>query len=448
MLLRFKGFAFVAIVLVTVVLVVGSPASAQADQWTGWMGDQRDGVYRSSGDVALGPSTEIVWKHAIGGGYAGPSVDNDKIFVFDYELAGGSVENNPGRRVDLSGKERLLALDAKTGEEIWQHAYDCPYSISYPAGPRCTPTVDGDRVYTLGSEGDLRCINVADGNLVWKTNFKSDFEAEVPIWGFSSHPLVDGELLYTMVGGDGQGVVAFDKMTGDIRWKSLDARAGYCPPSIIEFAGVRQLIIYHPEAVASLNLTDGSEYWSLPIKPMYDMSITRPMVEGSQMYVSGIRTEAMMIALNPNEPSAKEAWFGKPKDAVHCSNSTPLLVDGVIYGADCNEGSLIAVDAKDGSRLWSTFDATRQGEDRFVKHGTAFLTRIGETDQYLILSEIGDLIVAELTREGYKELGRKHILEPTGEAFGRGVVWSHPAYVDGVAYARNDEEIVAVRLAK
>lgn len=443
MLLRFKGFALAAFAF----FATGS-FSAYADQWTGWMGDDREGVYRSQGDVALGPETKVLWKHPIGGGYAGPSVADGKIFVFDYKIASGSVENDPGRRVNLSGRERLLALDAETGNEIWQHQYECPYSISYPAGPRCTPTVDGDRVYTLGSEGDLRCINIADGSVKWKTNFKEDFAAEVPIWGFASHPLIDGDLLYTMVGGDGQGVVAFDKITGAVRWKTLDARAGYCPPSMIQFGGEQQLIIYHPEGVVSLDPIDGSQFWTIPIAPLYDMSINRPMVDGSKMYVSGIRTQAMLIALNPNEPSAKEEWFEDGKQAVHCANSTPMFVDGVVYGTDCNEGSLIAVDAKDGSRLWSTFAATQPNETRFVKHGTAFLTRIGETNQYLILSEIGDLIVAKLTRDGYEELGRKHILEPTGEAFGRDVLWSHPAYVDGIAYARNDKEIVAVKIEK
>lgn len=441
--LRLKGFALAALAI-----VVGMPTSLPADQWTGWMGDQRDGVYRPDGKVALGPESEILWKLPIGGGYAGPAVADGKVFVFDYQLESGEVQNDPGQRVNLGGRERLIAIDAATGQEIWQHSYDCPYSISYPAGPRCTPTVDGDRVYTLGSEGDLRCIKVSDGSLIWKTNFKTDFAAEVPIWGFASHPLVVGDLIYTMVGGDGQGVVAFDKMSGKVRWKSLDARAGYCPPSIIQIGGVKQLMIYHPEGVVSLNPVDGSEYWSLPITPDFDMSINHPVVEGTRMYVSGIRSVALMIELDSAKPSAKEQWYGEPKQAVHCANSTPMFVDGVVYGTDCIEGSLMAVDAADGSRLWKTFEATQPEEERLARHGTAFLTRIGETDQYLLFSEIGDLILAELTRDGYKELGRKHILEPTGEAFGRDVVWSHPAYVDGIAYARNDDEIVAVSLGE
>ena len=127
---------------------------------------------------------------------------------------------------------------------------------------------------------------------------------------------------------------------------------------------------------------------------------------------------------------------------------TPMFVDGVIYGTDCNEGSLIAVNSKDGSRLWKTFDATKPGEKRLVKHGTAFLTRIGDSDRYLVMSETGDLQMARMTKTGYEDLGRFKILEPTAECFRRPVVWSHPAYANRTAYARNDKEIVAVDLAK
>ena len=155
-----------------------------------------------------------------------------------------------------------------------------------------------------------------------------------------------------------------------------------------------------------------------------------------------------MIGLDPNQPAAEEVWRGEPKDAVHSGNSTPLFVGGVIYGTDCNDGSLIAVDGENGSRLWETFEATKPGETRFVRHGTAFVTRIGETDRYFLMSETGDLLIARLTAKGFEELGRFHVLEPTAECFGRSVVWSHPAYANRTAYVRNDKEIVAVDLAK
>ncbi|KAA1262073.1 Outer membrane protein assembly factor BamB precursor [Rubripirellula obstinata] len=438
-------------------LVTDSKHSA-ADEWRGWMGNDRDGVYRETGVIDQIPEDglEIKWRTPVEGGYAGPAVSDGKVFVFDYVKASGSAFNHPTSRVSLSGNERLMALDQQTGEPIWEHTYECVYNISYPAGPRCTPTIDEDRVYILGSQGDLRCLDINDGSLIWKKSLTADFSAEVPLWGFSAHPLIEGDLLYTMVGGDGQAVVAMDKMTGEVKWKAIDDTAGYCPPSIVDFGGKRQLMVYHPTAVTSLDPTDGSQHWTIPIKPSYEMSINRPMVDGNKMYVSGIQYAAVLIELSgtANDESsddsitAKEVWRSENNEAVHCANSTPMFVDGIIYGADCNKGSLIAVDANDGTRLWKTFEATRPDEKRFIKHGTCFLTRMGETDRYLIFTELGDLQIAKLTRDQYENLGSFHVLEPTGEAFGRDVVWSHPAYADRTAYIRNDKEIVAVSLAK
>ena len=144
-----------------------------------------------------------------------------------------------------------------------------------------------------------------DGELRWSKNFKRDFQAEILIWGSSAHPLIDGDLLYAMVGGPGQGVVALNKMTGDVVWKALDVASGYCPPSIVEFGGKRQLIIYHPKGVVSLAPLDGSEYWREEIEPKYQMSIARPMVDGDLMYASGIGNVSM-ICLLYTSPSPRD----------------------------------------------------------------------------------------------------------------------------------------------
>jgi len=432
---------------------IGSQSIAAAGDWSGWMGTNRDGVYREDGIITEIPAAglPVRWRTPIAGGYAGPAVADGRVFVFDYQRRSGDAFNNPGQRANLLGSERLWALDANTGEVIWQHQYECPYSVSYPAGPRCTPTIDGDRVYTLGSEGDLNCLDASTGDVRWTRSLKNDFAAAVPIWGFSAHPLVNGDLLYTMVGGKGQGIVAFDKMTGEVRWKTLDTAAGYCPPSIIQSAGKSQLIAYHPGGVDALEPSTGEPLWHVDIQPMYEMSVTRPMQDGNLLYVSGIRTESVMIQLGEQTPIApspvvEDLWRGERGRSVFCCNSTPLFIDGVVFGTDCNEGCLIAVDAANGDRLWTTFQPTIPDEKRFAKHGTAFITRIADTDRYLLFSELGDLIMARMTRDRYEELGRFHALEPTGEAFGRDVVWSHPAYANRTAYIRNDQEIIAVGL--
>ncbi len=441
-----------------------------ADDWAQWMGPTRDGIYYESGVIDSIPADGLTvkWRAPIAGGYAGPAVASGRVYLFDYVKSSGEVINDPNRRAELDGSERISCFDAESGEELWQFQYECPYSISYPAGPRCTPAVDWDgpadesldnrsaersttvgRVYALGSEGDLHCLDATTGELIWKRSFKDDYNATVPIWGFAAHPLVDGDLLYCMVGGEGQTVVAFDKRTGEQRWKALSASAvGYCPPSIIHAGGQRQLIVWHADAIDSLDPATGKPFWNLPIKPDFEMAITRPQRDGNRMYASAIRTESVLFELASDRPAVKELWRGEPKSAVYCANSTPIFHEGVIYGTDCNDGALIAVDGDTGDRLWKTFAPTKPDETRFVRHGTAFLTRIADTDRYFLMSETGELVMAELTRQGYQELGRFQVLEPTGEAFGRDVVWSHPAYAGQTAFMRNDKELVAVSSAQ
>lgn len=423
-------------------------AVSVADDWSGWMGDKRDGVYRETGIVDAIPADglPVKWRVPVGPGYAGPAVADGKVYLFDYQMEDGKIVNNPSLRGELKGKERLLVLDAKTGKELWSYSYERPYSISYPAGPRATPTVDGDRVYLLGAEGDLICLNTGNGDVIWQRNLPKSFGADVPIWGFSAHPLIDGDTLYTMVGGAGQGVVAFDKLTGKTKWKALDVPAGYCPPQIIEAGGTRQLIVFHPQGVQSLDPGTGDSHWLIPMNPSYEMSIAQPMVSAGRLYASSIHSEAMMADLGADQPTAKAIWRGELKNAVHCSNAPPMFVDGVIYGTDCLNGKLIAVDGDNGDRLWETFEATKPDEKRMIKHGTAFLTRIGDSKRYLLFSETGELIMAELTADGMKQLGRMQVVAPTNEAFGRPVVWSHPAYAGQTAFIRNDKEIVAVDL--
>ncbi len=423
---------------------------ASADDWPGWLGAQRDGVYRETGIIDRIPESglPVKWRRPVSVGYAGPAEADGRVFVFDYVAESGAVINDPNSRAQLNGRERLTALDAETGDVLWRHAWRRPYEISYPAGPRATPTVDGDRVYVLGAQGDLLCLDVDNGKVVWRRNLPNDFAAEVPIWGFAAHPLVADDLLYAMVGGAGQGVVAFDKATGEVRWKALDVKAGYCAPRLIRRGGTGQLIVFHPEGVQSLDPKTGASFWDVPMRPSYEMSIAQPMLDGDRMYVSSIHTEAVMIQLGNDSATAKELWRGEAKNAVHCSNAPPKFVDGVVYGTDCLQGDLIAVDGSNGDRFWQTFAATRPGERRFIKHGTAFITRIGLSDRYFLMSENGDLIMARLTRRGYEELGRMRVVEPTNEAFGRDVVWSHPAYANRTAYIRNDKEIVAIDLSR
>jgi hypothetical protein len=213
---------------------------------------------------------------------------------------------------------------------------------------------------------------------------------------------------------------------------------------MIEHGGVKQLLIWHSESLNSLDPKTGTVYWSMPFAPQYGMSITAPRQAGPYLYVSGIGNAALLLALDDSKPGAEIVWRGDAKNAVYCANSTPLLIDDMIYGADCQVGALVGARLKDGERLWQTFAPTAGG-DRRVSHGNAFLVR--HLDRTFLFSETGDLVLAKLSSGGYQELGRMRLLEPTTDVFGRKVVWSHPAFAQRSVFARNDKELVCVSLA-
>jgi outer membrane protein assembly factor BamB len=433
-------------ILFCLLLVFASPV--RGDDWPQWMGTQRDSVWRERGIVKTFPKEglPVKWRVPVSYGYAGPAVADGKVFVPEFVNAGGALSNNPGVRVKLPGKERVLCLDAATGAELWKHEDELVYELSYPGGPRCTPTVDGERLYMLGAEGLLSCLQVKDGSVVWQKNLKAEYKVEAPIWGFTAHPLVDGDLLYTLVGGEGSVAMAFDKNTGKEVWRALTAtEPGYCPPTMIEHAGVKQLLIWHPQSINSLNPKTGEVYWSIGLEPNYGMSVTAPRKEEDYLFASGIGNASALLKLTSDKPGAEVVWRGNPKNSVYCSNSTPFLSGGMIYGADCQTGAFIGAKMQDGERLWDTFVPTTGGERR-ASHGTAFIVQ--QAHRYFLFSETGDLILADLSPKGYEELGRFRVLEPTNESFGRPVVWSHPAFANKCVFARNDKEVVCVDLAE
>lgn len=434
--------------LFVLAVILGLSQIAHADDWPQWLGPRRDSVWRETGIVKKFPAQgpPVKWRAPVELGYSGPAVAGGRVFVFDYVKESGEIENSPGTRTKLNGRERLLCLSVDTGKELWKYEYDRPYSLSYAAGPRCTPTVDGDKVYILGAEGDLSCLTTDKGELVWRKDLTAEYETTAPIWGFAAHPLVDGEMLYCVVGGKGSVAVAFNKNTGEEIWRALSAEPqGYCPPTMIEFDGTKQLLIWHTQSLNSLNPKTGEVYWTVPLKPAYEMSIIAPRQLGDLLFASSIGRVGVLLKLNDGKPGVSELWRGKPKMAVYSAEATPILEDGMIYGVDCHDGALIGARLEDGERLWETREPTSGGQRR-ADHGTAFLVK--HEDRFFLFSETGDLIIAELSPEGYNEISRFHAVEPTNEAFGRPVVWSHPAFAEKSAFIRNDKEIIRVDLAE
>jgi outer membrane protein assembly factor BamB len=407
------------------------------------MGPERDNVWRETGIVRELPAggPKVAWRVAVAGGYAGPAVAGGKVYVADY-VAEGTVKVANFERKEFTGNERVLCLDEATGKELWKYEYPVRYTISYPAGPRCTPAVADGKVYTLGAEGNLFALDAVTGNVLWSHDFNQEYGAKTALWGYAGHPLVDGNKLICIVGGEGSYVVAFDKDTGKELWKNLTSpEQGYSPPSIRYIAGRRQLVLLRPDAVTSLDPETGTEIWSAPYESTSGLVVMTPVLWNDYIFVGGYANKNMLIKLAPDGHSAELVWKDNPQHAISPINVQPTLDADVLYGFD-QDGQLYGVKLPDGERLW---DTTEPLGKRPANNGTAFIIRQG--DRYWLFTENGDLIVADLTPEGYRELGRAHILEPTNDAFGRSVVWCSPAFANQRMVVRNDKECIAVDLA-
>ena len=165
-------------------------SAALADDWPQWRGPKRDAVWRETKIVDSLPATpRYVWRVPVGGGFAGPAVADGRVFVFDRVL--GKGEGDPVNQWNITdpveGGERILCLDQKTGKRLWHHAYPCRYQISYPSGPRATPTVSDGRVYTVGAMGDLLCLDTKSGEVAWSKNYVRDFGTTINPWGWPPH---------------------------------------------------------------------------------------------------------------------------------------------------------------------------------------------------------------------------------------------------------------------
>ncbi len=409
-------------------------ANLQADDWPQWGGPQRDNIWRETGIVETLPEGRLprVWSTPLGEGYSGPAVADGKVFITDYQYK--------------DGVERVLCLDAQDGEILWHYDYPVTYTVSYANGPRATPVVDGDRVYTIGTEGDMYCFAVDDGEVHWKKNFVKDYGTKLPIWGMAASPLVDGKQLITLVGGkDGACLVSFDKLTGDEIWRAIDdPQVGYAPPVIYDFDGVRQLIFWHPDAISSLNPQTGELYWSVPFPVRVGLCIPTPQRQGNRLFVTAFYNGPRMLEVSSNPPSAEIVWQGnsnseKETEGLHSIMPTPVFTKTHLYGV-CSYGQLRCLDAKTGARIWETFKATGKG-----RWWNAFLIPNG--DRTFICNEQGDLIIARLSPKGYEELSRAKLVEPTRKVNRRMTIWSHPAFAMKSVFARNDKEIVRVNLA-
>ena len=449
--------------LVICLVVSWVPPHIQAQSevdWPRWMGAEMNGVWTETGIIEKfaesGP--DVVWRFEVGGGYAGPSVADGRVYLMDRtdDTKGGTVENAIRAAGEIQGGERVVCLNAANGELIWEHKYDCPYKVAYPTGPRCTPTIDGQFVYTLGAMGDLFCFDKKDGKVIWQKKLTDDYGTKPPPWGYSSHPFVDGDLLFVPVGGKGSGVVAFEKTSGKEIWKSVDTMdVGYAPLVMFENGLAQpQLIFWHAEGVTSLNPETGNEFWFIkfPEEPNPSQTtIATPRIIGDRILISEFYKGSMMLQIASDPPGVKEIWRTqktdpKNKTSLNSMMTTPVIQGDYAFGIGYSgrgQGVLKCIRLDDGTTVWSE---DTWMEDEPVVFATSFI--VENQDRYIMFNDNGELMFANLTPEGFEVIDKAKVLDPTSVARGRDVVWSHPAFSDKKMFARNDKEIICVNLQK
>ena len=453
---RHNHFQILAIILLSLSCFRGT-----ADDWPQWRGPNRDGVWREEGIMETFPTNglPVIWKTPIGAGFSGPSVANGRVFLMDrqpQDAPDTEVKTTWDFRDKTTGFERVVCVEEKTGKILWIHSYPCKYAAAYGSGPRVTPTVQGDRVYALGTMGDLYCLDVKTGKPVWSKNLVRDYDAKVPLYGFSIQPLVDGDRLIILVGGVGQAVMAFDCHSGKELWKALDAtEPGYSAPLIHTLAGQRQLIVWHAGGLAGLVPETGKPLWFVSHPAYAGLAITTPSIEGNRLAVSSQYEGAMMLQYKAGSPGPEVLWKastgGAPekewkKEGFNTTLSTVLLKDNLVYGASLY-GEFCCLDGNTGSRIWTTLAPTSGGTRPRERWCTVFM--VTHRDHVLIFNELGDLILCQLSRNGYQEISRAHIIQPDMDSSngGRKVVWSHPAFANRCIYVRNNHELIRVSLA-
>jgi len=410
----------------------------RTDDWPQWRGPNRDGVWRETGLVEAfsGPQLELAWRAPVSNGYSGPTVAEGRVYLTD-------------RLGEPAEVERVLCFDAATGTKVWTHVYECTYKqVGYPDGPRASVTIVDGLAYSLGTMGHFRCLDAATGASVWGKDPGADYEIDKPIWGIASAPLVEGDLVIVQLGARPDAcIVAWDKQTGVERWRALDDKASYSAPVVVEQAGRRVLVCWTGEHVAGLNPATGEVYWKhpTPVKEMI-INVSTPVVAGDRLFLSSFYDGSYMLRLGQETPTVESIWRRRGKsekhtDALHAMIGTPFIQGDYVYGVD-SFGQLRCLDADTGDRVWE--DRTAVPEARWA---TIHMVRNG--DRVWMFNERGELLIAKLSPEGFHEISRTKLIDPTKGQLSRGdgVCWSHPAYANRHVFARNDQELVCASLA-
>ncbi len=406
------------------------PLAAQSADWPQFRGPNRDGVWKETGILKTFPAEglKIRWRVSVGPGWSSPVVAGGRVFLTDMRL------DKP------KAWERIHCFKESTGKLLWSRESELVYpefafNPEQGGGPAATLIVEAGKVYWQGRSGQVDCLDALSGKVIWEIHL--DTKYEVGILSVRGSPLIEGNLLILVAGARPGGcVVALDKRTGKEVWKALDDPKSSSSPMIVVAGGKRQLIVWTGSSVTSLNPVTGETYWREMMVTSGNDSIPTPVVQKDRLLISGL-----MFELNADQPTAKVLWPESRAAAkrILSNTSTPLLQGDYVYSAK-SSGELVCLEAGTGKQVWGTTNVTG------LKFGASIhLTPNGEA--VFLFTDEGNLIRAELTPQGYREISRVHLLKPTSILATRRLAWVPPVFANRCVFARNDEELVCAALA-
>ena len=372
------------------------PAAGAA--WPQWRGPDRNGLSAETGWRTQWPEggPKQLWKFNAGTGCSSVSVVKDRVFTMG----------------NANDQDTVWCLDAASGNVVWKHAYACPLDPHlFEGGPGATPTVDGDRVYTLSRAWHLHCLDAASGKPVWSKHLVTDLGGRVPTWGLAGSPLVMGKWLLLDVGAPGGATMALDKMTGAGVWKNGGDGAGYGSLMPFEHGGKSCLASFNAVALVVRDAQDGKELARYPWKTSYDINAATPIVAGDKLFISSGYNSGCAL-MQWKDVGLTVLW--QTKKMRNHFNSCVLWKDH-LYGFD--ESALTCLDLATGRDLW---------QEPSLGKGALMIADC----KLVIQSERGDLVIADASPAAYKEIARTKVL---GDR-----CWVVPVLANGRIYCKNN----------
>jgi len=422
--------------IIVILFPIALALASRAEDWPQWRGSGRDGVWHETGIRKTFPAEglPVRWRAPVGYGFSSPVVAKGRVYVTDALLDRPKVRG------------RVLCFEERTGKLLWTFSRE---KTNYPAwafvpgqepSPNGTPVVQDGKVYATGPQAhNLYCLEAVSGKLVWEKDLAQDYQIEETAT-ISASPLVNGERVILQVGGKPDAcVVAFDRKSGREIWKSLNESAGQASPIIIKAGGRRQLVVWTMQSVTSLDPATGQLFWREGFSAGNHAAVATPVFSNNRLLVSGL-----MLKLDEHKPVASVLWPESRAETrrILSGTSTPLLQGDYVYSLN-SAGNLVCLELETSRQLWETDKVTRQKTGRSA---CMHMTLNGRS--VFIYNELGELILAHLSPQGYEEICRTTLVEPTYPFGGRKLTWAAPSFANRHVYARNEKEIICASLSQ